>query len=271
MVTNALLTASDQVAPFASNASRLVQHAAMSYGILFGLIVAGSSAGSAHASSMITGGPASQPIGHHEFCRANPAECTIPTRDLGPQHITVTIWRDIVTVNALVNGSVRPMHDIDIYGKDEVWAYPNGVGDCEDYVLEKRRDLMRKGLALSNLLITVVRKPDGEGHAVLAVRTDKGDFILDNWTDAVRQWDQTGYVFLMRQSSDYPGRWVTIREGHDRLVSAAEIAPVATPATDFYLREDNSLVRCTQTLTSRAWTITAAALSCAELGKSATN
>ena len=75
----------------------------------------------------------------------------------------------------------------------------------------------------------------------------------------------------MRQSSDYPGRWVTIREDHDPLVSAAEITPVATPATDFYLREDNSLVRCTQTLTSRARAITAAALSCAELGKSATN
>ena len=78
---------------------------------------------------------------------------------------------------------IKPMNDIDIYGKDEVWAYPDGVGDCEDYVLEKRRDLMRQGLSLANLLITVVRKPDGEGHAVLTVRTDKGDFVLDNLTD----------------------------------------------------------------------------------------
>jgi len=116
-----------------------------------------------------------------------------------------------------------------------------------------------------------VRKPDGEGHAVLAIRTDKGDFILDNLTDAIRRWDETGYVFLMRQSSDYPGRWVTIREGQDPLVSAAEITSVAAPAADFYFREDDSLVRCTQTLTSRAWTITGAALSCAELGKSAIN
>ena len=101
-----------------------------------------------------------------------------------------TIWRSIVTVNALVNGSVRPMTDLGVYGKDEVWAYPNGVGDCEDFVLEKRRDLMREGLSPSNLLITVVRKSDGQGHAVLTVRTDKGDFILDNLTNAIRQWDR---------------------------------------------------------------------------------
>ena len=62
---------------------------------------------------------------------------------------------------------------------------PNGAGDCEDYVLEKRRELMHKGLSASDLLITVVRKPDGEGHAMLTVRTDKGDFVLDNLTDAV--------------------------------------------------------------------------------------
>jgi predicted transglutaminase-like cysteine proteinase len=241
-------------------------------GILLGMIVAGWSAGPAQASQpMATGGPASQPIGHYKFCKANPAECTIPTRDLGPQQINGLVWRNIVTVNTLVNGSVRPMNDIDIYGKDEVWAFPNGVGDCEDYVLEKRRELMRKGVPLSDLLITIVRRRNGAGHAVLTVRTDKGDFILDNLTDAIRQWDQTGYAFLKRQSTDYPGRWVTIREGQDPLVSAAEITPVATPATDFYLRDGNALVRCTETLTERSRAITAAALSCTALGKPATN
>ena len=174
---------------------------------------------------MATGGLAPQPIGHYKFCKANSAECTIGTRDLGPQHVTGAIWRNVVAVNALVNASVRPMTDLDVYGKDEVWAYPNGVGDCEDFVLEKRRDLMREGLSPSNLLITVVRKPDGQGHAVLTVRTDKGDFILDNLTNAIRQWDQTGYVFLKRQSSDNPGRWVTIREGQSPLVSAVEVTP----------------------------------------------
>jgi predicted transglutaminase-like cysteine proteinase len=114
------------------------------------------------------------------------------------------------------------MNDFDIYGKDEVWAYPKGVGDCEDYVLEKRRTLNSKGLSLSNLLITVVRKPDGEGHAILTIRTDKGDFVLDNLNDVVRQWDNTGYRFLKRQASDHTGRWVSIREGQAPLVGSVQ-------------------------------------------------
>lgn len=172
---------------------------------------------------MATGGLTSQPIGHYEFCRANPEECSIRSVVQQPLHITGRVWNQIVEVNLLVNRKVKPMNDFDIYGKDEVWAYPvNDVGDCEDYVLEKRRMLMRGGIALSDLLITVVRKADGEGHAVLTVRTDKGDFVLDNLTDTVRQWDQTGYRFLKRQATDHTGRWVTIREGQAPLVGAVE-------------------------------------------------
>src|SRR5688572_7315170 len=161
---------------------------------------------------MLTGGLTSQPIGHYEFCRANQVECNIRMRDPGPEIMSGALWKQIVAVNVGVNAAIKPVNDIDLYGKDEVWAYPDGAGDCEDYVLEKRRDLMRQGLSLSNLLITVVRKPDGEGHAVLTVRTDKGDFVLDNLTDSVRQWDQTGYRFLKRQATNHTGRWVTIRE-----------------------------------------------------------
>ncbi len=165
------------------------------------------------AQPMLTGGLTSQPIGHYEFCKANPDECSIRLRDNGPEQMSGKLWKLLAAVNATVNAAVKPMNDIDIYGKDEVWAYPdNGVGDCEDYVLEKRRELARQGLSLSNLLITVVRKPDGEGHAVLTVRTGNGDFILDNLTDAVLQWDQTGYRFLKRQASNHTGRWVSIRE-----------------------------------------------------------
>ena len=99
-------------------------------------------------------------------------------------------------------------------------------------MLEKRRDLMRQGLSLSNLLITVVRKPDGEGHAVLTVRTDKGDFVLDNLTDSVRQWDQTGYRFLKRQASNHTGRWVTIREASlQRRWSARSSSSLALPSS----------------------------------------
>lgn len=187
--------------------------------ILFGL-----AAGEARAGApMLTGGLTSQPIGHYEFCKANPVECSIRSSDHEPEPMSAALTRLIQRINVAVNAAVRPMNDFDLYGRDEVWAYPiSGAGDCEDYVLEKRRELNDSGVSLSNLLITVVRKPDGEGHAVLTVRTSKGDLILDNLTNAVRDWSQTGYRFLKRQSSEHTGRWVTIREGAAPLVGSVE-------------------------------------------------
>jgi len=136
--------------------------------------------------------------------------------------MTDATWQEIATVNTFVNTTVKPMNDFDIYGRDEVWAYPHGAGDCEDYVLEKRRDLMLKGISLADLLITVVRKPDGEGHAVLTVRTDQGDYILDNLSDEVKPWEATGYRYLKRQATDHTGRWVSIREGNTVLVGSVD-------------------------------------------------
>ena len=190
-------------------------------GLIAGLLA--TTLGASAGQPMITGGLTSQPIGHYDFCRSNPGECAIRSMDQGPVHMTGALWRKVVAMNVAVNKAIRPMNDSDIYGKAEVWTYPNdNVGDCEDYVLEKQRDLVARGVAVSNLLITVVRKPDGEGHAVLTLRTDKGDFVLDNLTDQVRQWDETGYRFLKRQSSVDTGRWVSIREGQTPTVAAVE-------------------------------------------------
>ncbi|WP_435528399.1 transglutaminase-like cysteine peptidase [Mesorhizobium shangrilense] len=173
--------------------------------------------------AMATGGPTSQPVGHYDFCKAHPGECSIRPASLAPATMSSALLRKLTSVTAKVNAAVKPMSDLDIYGKDEVWAYPdNGVGDCEDYVLEKRRELGRMGVSLANLLITVVRKPDGEGHAVLTVRTDKGDYVLDNLNDKVKVWDQTGYRFLKRQAIDNTGRWVSIRGGQQVLVGAVQ-------------------------------------------------
>lgn len=173
--------------------------------------------------AMATGGLTSQPIGHYDFCKQHPGECSIRPASLAPATLTDGLMRKLLNVTARVNASVKPMSDMDIYGTDEVWAYPDkGVGDCEDYVLEKRRQLSRMGVSLADLLITVVRKPDGEGHAVLTVRTDGGDYVLDNLTDKVKPWDQTGYRFLKRQAIDNTGRWVSIRGGQQVLVGSVQ-------------------------------------------------
>jgi predicted transglutaminase-like cysteine proteinase len=205
------------------DSSRKARRASVRAGLLSAAAMIACSLGQAYAAAPMTiGGLTSQPIGHYEFCKKKPAECAIRSRDIGPETMTGALWKELVDVNIAVNHAIRPMNDFDIYGKDEVWAYPKGVGDCEDYVLEKRRTLNSKGLSLSNLLITVVRKPDGEGHAILTIRTDKGDFVLDNLNDVVRQWDNTGYRFLKRQASDHTGRWVSIREGQAPLVGSVQ-------------------------------------------------
>lgn len=171
---------------------------------------------------MTTGGLTSQPIGHYEFCKRLPNECNMTAAQTAPIKLDQRIWAEIVQVNAEVNAHIRPMTDTELYGQEEYWAYPVTAGDCEDYVLLKRRDLAEAGLPLSALLITVLRKPDGEGHAVLTIRTDRGDFILDNLTDAVKNWQETDYTFLKRQAANHTGRWVSIETPSNLVVGAVK-------------------------------------------------
>ena len=172
------------------------------------------------STAMDTGGYTSQPIGHYEFCKRNPSECNQRNRRALPVRLTKSAWNTISGVNRLINERIQPMNDFDIYGKDEVWNFPIDVGDCEDYVLLKRKILIQKGISPANLLITVVRKKDGEGHAVLTVRTSRGDFILDNLRNNVKHWNRTGYRYLKRQAETHTGRWVTIR-GSRRIVKSS--------------------------------------------------
>lgn len=174
-------------------------------------------AGPAMAGAMKTGGLTSQPIGHYEFCRTYRDQCMPKRGSYEPIAIDRGVWADILDVNSSVNMVIEPRSDLEIYGREEVWTFPDAAGDCEDYVLLKRQMLINKGLPPSGLLITVVRKPDGEGHAVLTVRTDRGDFVLDNLRTDVRLWTDTEYTYLKRQSERHAGLWVSI-EMPDRVV-----------------------------------------------------
>ncbi|TIM18733.1 MAG: transglutaminase, partial [Mesorhizobium sp.] len=93
-------------------------------------------------------------------------------------------------------------------------------GDCEDYALEKRRALMNIGVPAGDLLMTVARQPNGDGHAVLTVRTSLGEFILDNLETRVLSWTNTDYTYLKRQSSQNSGAWVTINDGRSGAVAS---------------------------------------------------
>ncbi|OBZ96398.1 transglutaminase [Pararhizobium polonicum] len=181
-------------------------------GIIFSAITAYSAL--ALPANMTTDGATNPPVGHYEFCRRLPQECRAnPLGGSAPVTLTREGWKKILEVNYDVNETITPMTDMEIYGVEEYWAYPDKAGDCEDFVLLKRKRLMEAGFSPSDLLITVVLQPNGEGHAVLTVRTDRGDFILDNMRNKVLLWSETEYTYLKRQSIENAGRWVKLQDG----------------------------------------------------------
>jgi predicted transglutaminase-like cysteine proteinase len=156
-------------------------------------------------------GDAFPPLAYVTFCQIHTLDC----RPQGPFadriQLTGPKFTELKQVNDQVNTTVAPMSDLEHYGKLDWWAYPvDNKGDCEDYVLEKRRRLIARGWPESTLLITVVRDESNEGHAVPTVRTDEGDLILDNKRDEIVSWADTPYTFIKAQSQRDPVHWVSL-------------------------------------------------------------
>ena len=154
------------------------------------------------------------PVGHAEFCRDRPDECRPHAEIVGSMTLSEARWQELVAINAHYNDTIVPVTDQDYYQVAEFWTYPTeGYGDCEDFALAKRAALIAAGWPASTLLLTVVREANGNGHAVLTVRTDRGDLILDNQQSRIELWTDTPYTYLKRQSQADAGRWVDIVDG----------------------------------------------------------
>ena len=181
-------------------------------------------AGSASAGPLYiaTGETARPPIGWVEFCADRAAECKVAPSAARDVVLSSKAWTDLVRVNKWVNDNIKPMTDMEHWGVVEKWSYPDdGYGDCEDYVLLKRRMLMESGWPREALLITVVREKNGNGHAVLTVKTDKGEFILDNQNEHVLLWSETSYRFVKRQSQTDPNAWVALGDPRPTTATAS--------------------------------------------------
>jgi predicted transglutaminase-like cysteine proteinase len=162
------------------------------------------------------------PVGHAEFCKSRPAECGAHANPISAVPLTESLWQQLQSVNTYYNQSVTAVTDEDLYQAAEFWTYPNGYGDCEDYALAKRRELIEAGWPASVLLMSVVKQANGEGHAVLLVRTDRGDLVLDNQVGTIDLWSATPYKFIKRQSQADAGKWVDMIDGRDmNLITAA--------------------------------------------------
>ncbi len=184
-------------------------------------------AGSATEQYATVYGKALPPIGYVEMCAREPKEC----QALGGRKTRLSLsperWNLVYQVNAFVNGKIAPVSDEELYGKPEYWTFPTDAGDCEDYLLLKKRYLEGLGFPSAALLITVVLDEKMQGHAVLTITTDKGDFVLDNRRNDVLRWSNTGYTFLKRQSAEDPRQWVSLSKKapvHNGAVSAGSAA-----------------------------------------------
>jgi predicted transglutaminase-like cysteine proteinase len=187
---------------------------------LFGLMALNASASAAQlvdftnvAFAPVTG-ETSIPVGHADFCKRYRNECGVNATVADDVHLGADNWQQLLSVNTYFNTAIIPETDQQLYHVAEFWTYPHGYGDCEDIALAKRKQLIADGWPVSTLLMTVAKEGDGEGHAVLMVRTDRGDLILDNQDSTIRDWRDSPYHFLKRQSQANAGEWVGI--GDDR-------------------------------------------------------
>ena len=171
----------------------------------------------------ISVGPSARaPIGWTDFCAQSPRECDGRPLEARDVVLSQKAWKDLARINTWVNDSIKPMTDMDHWGVIERWSYPDdGYGDCEDYVLLKRRMLMEAGWPRAALLITVVREKNGNGHAVLTVKTDKGEFILDNQEDQILLWSETSYHYVKRQSQADQNVWVSLGDNRPAVATAS--------------------------------------------------
>jgi predicted transglutaminase-like cysteine proteinase len=173
------------------------------------------------ASYATTAGPTSIPYGWVDFCHREPQECNQPVLPAVDIDLTSQTWRMLNKINRLVNRTIIPVSNYDHWGTMlDHWDYPkDGKGDCKIYALWKRKLLMDAGYPRQALLMTIVRDQNGEGHTILTVKTNRGEFILDNMRQDIRSWDRTGYHFYKRQSQENPNIWVAIVDPNPRVSS----------------------------------------------------
>ena len=158
------------------------------------------------------GGETSIPYGWIDFCNRHADECTLGKLEPLDVRMTKQVWKTLNEVNAFANGAIQPMSNLDHWGtRLDHWDYPvDGKGDCKIYALLKRKLLIERGFPRQALLMTIVRDLNGEGHAVLTVKTDRGDFVLDNLSEEIHPWSATGYQFFKRQSQSDPNVWLSL-------------------------------------------------------------
>ena len=164
--------------------------------------------GADSGTAMLMTGYAFPPPAFQSFCAKQHALCSTSG---GKKLVELNSARkrELAEVNTLVNRRITERSDFKTTGVADEWDLPKTQGDCEDFAILKKSELLKRGWPASALLLTVARS-GGEGHTVLTVRTNEGDLILDNRTSAIRDWSRTSYRYFARQSQTNGRTWERI-------------------------------------------------------------
>lgn len=143
------------------------------------------------------------PFGHVAFCVRTPGECR---RRNGDAVVVMTPKTRAMLdgVNGAINNAIIPREDPDRQG---TWQVDPPAGDCNDYAVSKRNELIRAGLSTQAVRLAIAVTPQGIGHTVVVVRTSEGDMVLDNRNYEIKRWDRTDLAWLKVESSADPQQW----------------------------------------------------------------
>ncbi|WP_216665498.1 transglutaminase-like cysteine peptidase [Pseudoruegeria sp. HB172150] len=148
------------------------------------------------------------PVAARELCARYSWACATT---VGRQSIRNTDMERVSFINKQVNRETREISDQRQYRIADRWSLPTRIGgDCEDFAIKKKYALISAGFPPESLLIATVLDGRSQPHAVLLVRTEAGDFILDNLNNEIRRWFASGYTFLRMQNPENPKSWVTV-------------------------------------------------------------
>jgi predicted transglutaminase-like cysteine proteinase len=156
-------------------------------------------------------GPTLAPFQHVRFCLRYPADCKSDPTEIAVIELDVDTLELMNRVNHSVNATIAPQLKSDGTSSGLGWTIAPSAGDCNDYAVTKRHELLQSGLPAKALRLAVVRTSSGIGHLVLVVTTTKGELVLDNLTETIRPWQTTDYRWLKIQSASDARFWYDVR------------------------------------------------------------
>ena len=157
--------------------------------------------------------PTLAPMAFTQFCLKYPSDCRSERLLFGDDRIELNEMRraELENINRTVNSSIRPERNLDGLA-GEKWLLSPVRGDCNDYAVTKRHQLIVRGWPARTVLLSEVVTASGEHHLVTVVRTTGGDLVLDNLTGQIMPWSRTRYRWLRIQTPKNPHYWASISE-----------------------------------------------------------